>query len=382
MSTLTISGSNSALPSGLNASQTGWMNYAAARWTPRTWPPSTPTAVRYRCSRTRALPRLAPRPPVRPERRHGCWENWDGEMSLDSAGAAICAVLKAEVDKVLVRDLYGAAIDSGDDIDPGAESHYSRSVVPALVRGLARGETDPFSAPTRPQDRVFRRPRCRSRLSDAATGRRHDQVALGRPPPNEPHAPSFGQFPGGGRGARSAVGAYRGRRGYAACRRVPAHRRIRGWVCLGQPIRTRPVRLDKIALDRPARVVGSSGQSALHRPATDVGRCRDHPATVELGRDRENGGDRSGAGTGVNGGGPGQSIEIGRDPWVPAFAGKTVWLVRFSPGMTVMSPGGSATEGLHTRPLGSGLRRKDGVEGSGFRWGDRSGVLPTYRVST
>ncbi len=69
---------------------------------------------------------------------------WDGEMSLDSAGAAICAVLKAEVDKVLVRDLYGAAAVSGDNIDPGAESHYSRNVVPALVRGLARGEIDPF----------------------------------------------------------------------------------------------------------------------------------------------------------------------------------------------------------------------------------------------
>ena len=70
---------------------------------------------------------------------------WDGEMSLDSAGAAICAVLKAEVDRTLVEDLYGAAIGSGDDIDPGAESHYSRSVVPALVRDLARGEGDSFS---------------------------------------------------------------------------------------------------------------------------------------------------------------------------------------------------------------------------------------------
>ena len=69
---------------------------------------------------------------------------WDGEMSLDSAGAAICAVLKAEVDKILIKDLYGVAAVSGDDIDPGAESHYSRNVVPALVRGLARGETDPF----------------------------------------------------------------------------------------------------------------------------------------------------------------------------------------------------------------------------------------------
>ena len=36
--------------------------------------------------------------------------NWDGEMSLDSAEAAICAVLKAEVDKILVRDLYGAVV--------------------------------------------------------------------------------------------------------------------------------------------------------------------------------------------------------------------------------------------------------------------------------
>ena len=159
---------------------------------------------------------------------------WDGEMSLDSAGAAICAVLKAEVDRTLVEDLYGVAAVSGDDIDPGAESHYSRNVVPALVRGLARGETDPFSAPKRSQDRVLRRPRYRSRLSDATTGRRHDHVALGRPPQNEPHAPSFCQFPGVGRGARSAVGAYRGRRGYASCRGLPANRRIRGGVCVGQ----------------------------------------------------------------------------------------------------------------------------------------------------
>ena len=160
--------------------------------------------------------------------------NWDGEMSLDSAEAAICAVLKAEVDK-----------DAGQGPLRGRHwlwrRHRSRGGVSLLpqrgscpcARSCPRGNR-PIPAPTRPQDRVFRRPRCRSRLSDAATGRRHDQVALGRPPPNEPHAPTFGQFPGGGRGARSAVGAYRGRRGYASCRRVPAHRRIRGWVCLGQ----------------------------------------------------------------------------------------------------------------------------------------------------
>lgn len=69
---------------------------------------------------------------------------WDGEMSLDSAGAAISAVLKAEVDRRLVPDLYGAAAGRGDALDAGAESHYARSVVPALVRGLERGENDPL----------------------------------------------------------------------------------------------------------------------------------------------------------------------------------------------------------------------------------------------
>lgn len=69
---------------------------------------------------------------------------WDGEMSLDSAGAAISAVLKAEVDRRLVPDLYGAAAGPGDTLDAGAESHYARSVVPALVRGLERGENDPL----------------------------------------------------------------------------------------------------------------------------------------------------------------------------------------------------------------------------------------------
>ena len=69
---------------------------------------------------------------------------WDGEMSLDSTGAAICAVLKAEADRTLVADLYGAVMGPGDDIDPGAEGHYARSVVPALVRGLAQGESDPL----------------------------------------------------------------------------------------------------------------------------------------------------------------------------------------------------------------------------------------------
>ena len=69
---------------------------------------------------------------------------WNGEMSLNSTGAAICAVLKAEADRTLVADLYGAVMGPGDDIDPGAEGHYARSVVPALVRGLAQGESDPL----------------------------------------------------------------------------------------------------------------------------------------------------------------------------------------------------------------------------------------------
>ena len=69
---------------------------------------------------------------------------WDGDMSLDSAGAAIAAVLKAEVDRRLVPDLYGAAAGVGDTLDAGAESHYARSVVPVLVRGLAQSENDPL----------------------------------------------------------------------------------------------------------------------------------------------------------------------------------------------------------------------------------------------
>ena len=69
---------------------------------------------------------------------------WDGEMSLDSTGAAISAVLKSEVDRRLVPDLYGAAAGSGETLDAGAESHYARSVAPALVRGLGRGENDPL----------------------------------------------------------------------------------------------------------------------------------------------------------------------------------------------------------------------------------------------
>ena len=69
---------------------------------------------------------------------------WDGEMSLDSTGAAIAAVLKSEVDRRLVPDLYGAAAGSGETLDAGAESHYARSVAPALVRGLAQGENDPL----------------------------------------------------------------------------------------------------------------------------------------------------------------------------------------------------------------------------------------------
>ena len=69
---------------------------------------------------------------------------WDGEMSLDSAGAAICGVLKAEVDRRLVPDLYGPAAGPGETLAAGAESHYARSVVPTLVRGLTRGEHDPL----------------------------------------------------------------------------------------------------------------------------------------------------------------------------------------------------------------------------------------------
>ena len=71
---------------------------------------------------------------------------WDGEMSLDSPGAAIAAVLKAEVDRRLVSDLYGAAAGTGDAIDAGAESHYGRNVVPRLVRGLGCGENDPLGS--------------------------------------------------------------------------------------------------------------------------------------------------------------------------------------------------------------------------------------------
>ena len=80
-------------------------------------------------------------------------------MSLDSAGAAICAVLKAEVDRTLVADLYGAALGSGDDIGPrGGVPHYSRSVVPALVRDLARGEGYSFSRRHDLRDSVFPMP--------------------------------------------------------------------------------------------------------------------------------------------------------------------------------------------------------------------------------
>ena len=69
---------------------------------------------------------------------------WDGEMSLDSPGAAIAAVLKAEVDRRLAPDLYGAAAGTGDVLDAGAESHYGRNIVPTIVRGLGRGDNDPL----------------------------------------------------------------------------------------------------------------------------------------------------------------------------------------------------------------------------------------------
>ena len=266
---------------------------------------------------------------------------WDGEMSLDSAGAAICAVLKAEVDKDAGRGTSTGPLlplVSGDDIDPGAESHYSRNVVPALVRDLVRGEGDSFS----------RRHDLRTVFSDALdaavdylTRRLGDDMTkwgwgdLHRTSHMHPLSASFPASAAlldppsvriAGGGDTPLAGGYPLIGGFAV-----------GSASVNRYVHD-PSDWSKSRWIAP---LGSSGHPGsphyIDQQQMWSGR-RDHPAIVGLGRDRANGGVRSGPVTGVNVGGP-------------------------------------------PRPLGSGLRRKDGLEGegyvaperrldgSGFRWG-------------